>query len=131
VLGTPSRSGTSIGGRGNLNWQVTPKDLLQVNAFVMGERLVAQGRVLPTGMLNLGYRHKFDDKLSLVFTAQDVLGTFRMKSEYDTPELRERSERRMSPRGAFIGLTYTFGDKPKRQKDNFDYGGGVDAGGGS
>jgi hypothetical protein len=127
LLGTQSRSGTSLGGRGSLNWQATPKDFLQVAGFVMGERLTAQGHSEPSGMLNLGWRHKLDDKLSLVFTAQDVLGSFRQRTIVDTPALKDVTERRMGVRAAFVGLTWTFGDTPKRQREGFEFDSGAGA----
>ncbi|NEX91750.1 TonB-dependent receptor [Caulobacter sp. 17J65-9] len=131
VTATDGRSGWSVGGRGALNWQATPKDFIQINAFVMGKRLQAQGWREPTGMLNLGYRHKVDEKLSVVLTAQDVLGTMRDRLVIDTPTIHDRTERQMNARGVFLGLTYTFGDGGKRQRDpGFDFGAGADTGGG-
>ena len=46
----------------------------------------------------------------------------------DTATLRDRSERRLMGRAAFVGLTYTFGSAPRqqqRQRDpGFDFQGG-------
>jgi len=121
------RSGTALGGRANVNWQATPKDFFQVNAFMIGKRLTPQGYREPSGMINLGYRRKVNDKLSLVVTAQDVAGTFKEEVVIDTPTLRDRSKRNMNIGAVFIGLTYTFGGAGPRQREpafDFDAGAG-------
>lgn len=120
------RDAFTVSGRGNLNWQVTDKDFLQLNGFVSGKRLTAQGHVQGFSMLNIGYRHKFTDKLSLVITAQDVLGTFRETQVLDTPTLQGRTRREFSLRGVYVGFTRTFGGG--RQRDpGFEFGGGPPA----
>lgn len=116
------RSGWSVGGRANLNWQPTDKDFLQASAMVMGKRLQAQGYSEPTGMLNLGYRRKVTDKLSFVVTGNDVLDTFKMKTIVDTPILREESEREMRGRSLMIGFTYALGAAPRQQRRDRDPG---------
>ena len=110
------RSGTSISGRANLNWTPTEKDFFQLNAFMAGRRLLPQGHAEPFGVLNLGYRRKVNDKLSLLFTAQDVLGTFEQTTVIDTPVLRDRSVRRFDSRAAFAGFVYNFSKGPPRRQ---------------
>lgn len=110
------RSGWSVGGRVNVNWQPTDKDFFQANAMVMGKRLQAQGYSEPTGMLNLGYRRKVNDKLSFVVTGNDVLDSFNMKTVVDTPILHEESEREMRGRSIMVGFTYALGGTPQRQQ---------------
>lgn len=119
-----TRSGTSVSGRANLNWQVTSKDFVQLNVFANGEVLIPQGHREGTGMLNLGYRHKFNDKFAFFVTAQDVFDTFRFKLVLDTPEFQERREQRVSNRGVFAGFSYSFGGPSRRrQPEGFDFGG--------
>lgn len=121
---TRTRSGVSTTGRANLNWQLTPKDFIQVNGFMIGERLTPQGYRKPAGMLNIGYSHKYSDQISIVFTAQDVLGTFKDVQVIDTP-FRSRVERNFSQRGVFVGFTYAFGGQGQRPRDpGFDFGSG-------
>jgi hypothetical protein len=120
-----TRSGTSISGRANLNWQATAKDFVQFNVFANGKQLIPQGYREGMAMLNIGYRHKFNDKLSAVVMAQDVLDTFRFNLVLDTPALKDRIERRASNRGVFVGLSYAFGGQGRRrQPEGFDFGGG-------
>ncbi len=114
------REGTSLRASGSLNWQVTPNDFLQLSGFVRGETITPQGYMEPGGMLNLGYRHKFSDKLSFVLTAQDLFGTLGMEQVIDTPVLRERTEREFNARALYVGLTWTFG-APRRQPERFDF----------
>jgi len=119
------RSDVSLGGRGTLNWQATPKDFLQVSGNVWGGQLTPQGNVKAYGFLNLGYRHKFTDDLSLVMTAQDVLKTSDYVVVVDTPDLRLRRRSAGNMRAVFIGFTWAFGGEGKRPKDpGFDFGGG-------
>ncbi len=119
-----SRSAASAGGRASLNWQVTPNDFIQVNGMIMGERLQAQGVREATGMLNLGYRRKLSDNLFLVFTAQDVLETFRDSVVIDTPTLQDQAVRRMhAGRSLYLGFTYNFGGRRQREP-GFDFDGG-------
>lgn len=121
---TGKRDGYTLSGRGNLNWQVTPKDFVQLNGFMNGKRLTAQGHVNGFSMLNIGYRRKVSDSLSLTLTAQDVLGTFKETQVIDTPTLQGRTKREFSQQAVFVGFTYTFGRQ--RQRDpGFDFGGGT------
>ncbi|HQR88207.1 MAG TPA: outer membrane beta-barrel protein, partial [Caulobacter sp.] len=119
---TGTRSGTTVSGRANVNWQVTPKDFVQVNAFTSGKQLTPQGSRSAMQMVNLGYRRKMNDKLSFVVTAQDVLDTFKNDTVIDTPLLRDRTERRPKVRAVFIGFTYLFGGG-KQREPGFDFGG--------
>ncbi|MGZ8407012.1 MAG: TonB-dependent receptor domain-containing protein [Caulobacteraceae bacterium] len=122
-----TRSGTSASGRASLNWQPTSKDFFQINGFMMGDQLLPQGERKATGMLNLGYRRKIDDQLSLVVTAQNVLDSFEFTTVIDTPDLRDTTTRRMHAGAAFfLGVTYSFGGQGgKRDREpQFDFGGG-------
>jgi outer membrane receptor protein involved in Fe transport len=120
----PTRSATSFGGRANLNWQATPDDLVQLNTFVQGKRLTPQGFARPAFGVNLGYRHKLTDQVSLVVTAQDVFGSFRDRLVVDTPTLKGRTQTRPDSQQLTIGLTWTFGGGKPREP-SFDYGGGI------
>ncbi|HEX8568562.1 MAG TPA: TonB-dependent receptor [Caulobacteraceae bacterium] len=122
---TEPRSGTSLSLRGNLTWTPTPKDVFQVNAVLNGRQLLPQGYVEPFGLLNLGYRHKVSEALSLVVTAQDVLDTIRREVVIDTPTLKDRTVFDGNARAVFVGFTYNFAKGPprKQQQPGFDFGG--------
>ncbi len=86
----PTRSLAAIGGQGNLTWNATKEDLFQLNAFVIPKRLTPQGYVDLLVGVDLGYRHKLSDKLSVVVTAQDIANSVFFRQTGDTPVLTER-----------------------------------------
>jgi outer membrane receptor protein involved in Fe transport len=119
-----NRSGTAVSGRANMNWQATPKDFFQLNAFSSGKRLTPQGYREPFKMVNLGYRRKVNDKLSLVVTATDALDSFEDVTVVDTPTLRDRTRRSANVRSVFFGFSYAFGGgKPRPEQFDFSAGG--------
>ena len=71
--GLGRRSGTVANGRGSLTWQPTAKDYFQLSGNVFGRQLLPQGYRLVGGILNLGYRRKVNEQLSLLFTGQRLL----------------------------------------------------------
>ncbi|WP_296453544.1 outer membrane beta-barrel family protein [Phenylobacterium sp.] len=122
IAGT--RSTASLSGRASVNWQVTPNDLIQVSGFLNGRRLTPQGSLGATGMLNLGYRHKFDDRFTLVVSAQDVLNTFRNTIVVNDPTLRSRIRYETDTTQVFVGVVWTFGGgRPRDQGFDFQQGG--------
>jgi outer membrane receptor protein involved in Fe transport len=122
---TSERSVTTAQGRANLNWQVTPKDLFQVNLLSNGRRLIPQGYREGWVSMNLGYRHKFDERVAATVSIQDVFDSFRFRSRVDTPLLKETFDQSIGFRGITVGVTYLFGDTRKARRDpGFDFGGG-------
>ena len=117
------RSAFTAGGRGSLNWQITPNDLFQASASVNAKHLLPQGFSEPMFLSFLGYRHKFDDSLSLVITASDPLDTYRFRQVIDTPTLHEHIVQRGRIQTAYVGLAWTFGSGPKRRDPGFDFSG--------
>jgi outer membrane receptor protein involved in Fe transport len=117
------RSGTTGTIRGNLNWQPGAKDFFQLNGFYSGRQLLPQGYRKSGGVLNLGYRRKVNDKLSLLVTAQNILDSARQVTVFDTPTLRERTTQRGMGRIVLFGATYTFGGETgrKRQEPAFEF----------
>jgi len=120
------RSAWTVSGYAALNVQATPKDFLQISGFATGKRLTPQGYHEPTGMLLLGYRHKFNDRLSGVVTVQDALKTFGDKLVIDTAALKDRRTMDLDLRAVFIGFTYGFGGQgvpnPRRAREPaFDF----------
>lgn len=122
-FGARERSGHAVGGRASLNWQATEKDFLQVQGLLIGKRLLSQGYGEPQGLVNLGYRHKFSDKLSGVVTVQDVLKTSRWAAVIDAPAYRERIVGHPRNRTFYMGVTYNFGGGKPREPA-FDFGSG-------
>lgn len=116
-----SRSAYTASGRGSLTWQVTPKDTLQFNANLNPKILFPQGFNEAQFQSFLGYRHKFNDKLSGVVTVQDVFGTIRFRQVVDSPVLRERVQFKPQVQAVYLGLAWTFGAAQKKPQ-TFDFG---------
>ncbi len=117
------RSTVTASGRASLSWQVTPDDLIQVSGFANPKRLTSQGYVQAGGMLNIGYRHKFNDRVSGLVTFQDVLDTFSLDEVVNTPRLQRRIRQTVDTRGVQIGIVWTLGGG-KARDPGFDFGGG-------
>jgi outer membrane receptor protein involved in Fe transport len=114
---------------GTLNWQVTAKDFVQFSGWVWGGNLTPQGGSDASGGLNLGYRHKFNDDISFVFTANDLLDTAGRHDEtIDTPLLHADTRNRFRAQAFYVGLTWTFGSGPRRPQQGFDFGDGQQGG---
>lgn len=122
-LGAGVRSTHTAFGRASLSWQATDRDFLQVQGFLNGKVLLSQGYRKPQGGVNLGYRRKFDDRLSGVVTVQDALGTVGFATVINTPLYREVNDVDVKQRAIFVGLTYTFGGGRARDP-GFDFGQG-------
>ncbi len=121
-VGSPAESAFGVNGRLNLNWQVRTDDMLQFNASANGKRLVAQGVMEPNYTLNLGWRHKINDRITATLTAQDLTASSRFVRRLDTPTLIERLDVRPVNRQVFFRLDYRFGASGKAAKDpGFEY----------
>lgn len=123
VAGLPSAQGYGISGRASLNWQVRPDDMLQFNATAVGKRLIAQGVLEPYYSVNLGWRHKVNDRVTATVTVQDLLATYRFERRLDTPALTEHLDIRPAYRSVFFRLDYRFGGKSAKaaKEPGFEY----------
>jgi outer membrane receptor protein involved in Fe transport len=125
--GVAARSLYTATGRGALNWSPTDKDFFQVQGLLQGKTLLTQGYRTGVGLLNLGYRHKFNSTFSGIVIVNDVLSSTAVRSVVRTPDYAERTHNEVSNRAVFVGCTYTFGGG--RQRDpGFDFGGGAPGG---
>jgi outer membrane receptor protein involved in Fe transport len=111
-----ARSGTTGTIRGNLSWQPTPKDFFQLNGNYSGKQLLPQGYRLSGGVLNLGYRRKVNERLSLLVTGQNVLDSAKQVSVFETPALRDRVTQTGTGRIVLFGLTYNLGSQGNRRR---------------
>lgn len=117
------RSGTTGMVRVNLTWQPTSKDFFQLSGNWSGDQLLPQGYRRSSGVVNLGYRHKFNDKFSLVFSGQNVFDSARQVTVIDTPTIRDRITARGPGRILLLGFTYNLGSQStrRRQDTGFDF----------
>jgi outer membrane receptor protein involved in Fe transport len=118
---TGRQSAFTPSARAVANWQVTPKDLLQVQGVVTGKRLTPQGYHEPTTLVNFGYRHKYNDDWSFFAVARDALDSLGDTLVIDTPVLKDRVVTHAHIQALFLGLTYSFGGG-RRRDPTFDYG---------
>lgn len=125
-LTTTTQSAFTGFGRANLNYQVTPKDFLQLNLFVNGKTLVPQGYVEPTISGNIGYRHTINNKVSWMFVVQDPFHSLKNKLVLDTSGGSNVRTVQNSSRVATLTLIWNFSGKP--QPANFDFAPGGGAG---
>jgi outer membrane receptor protein involved in Fe transport len=120
-----SREGNAISGRFNFDWQPTKNDFFQVSGNLNGAQLQAQGRREAIGSLNFGYRRKLNERLSLIFTAQNIAGSGSEVLVLDAPDIRERTVRSILPAKLYLGVTYNLGNLPnnrdRKSKPEFEY----------
>ena len=74
------------------------------------------------GLVNLGYRHKFNDDWSLFAVSRDSLASYNDVLVLDTPALKDRVETHVNLQAVFLGLTYSFRRGGRRRDPGFDYG---------
>jgi len=119
-----ARSGTVVFGHGSLNWSPTKQDFFQANLYANGRRPNAQGYTGASMSLNLGYRHKFNDKWAFVGTLTDPFDTSRFTNVVDIPSLKQRGEFQNHQRALFLGFTYALGTAKTRASEGFDFNSG-------
>lgn len=123
IAGLPTESSYGISGRANLNWQVRTDDMLQFNITATGQRLIAQGILEPYYTVNLGWRHKVNDRLTATVTVQDLTASYRFRRRLDTPVLTENLDVSPAFRSVFFRLDYRFGGAGKKpaKEPGFEY----------
>jgi hypothetical protein len=79
-------------------------------------------------VLNLGYRRKVNDRLSLLVTGQNVLDSAKQVAVFETPTLRDRFTQRGTGQVVLLGLSYNLGGQTgrKKQEPGFDFQGGAE-----
>jgi len=103
------QSGSSLRGRFNVSYQVTPVDTLQLMYFTSGKILTGQGYRGPFTGNNISYRHNFNRKLALVATVNDPFRMGKMKAVTDNGTVYSESINSIQAPTFYIGLTYLLG----------------------
>jgi outer membrane receptor protein involved in Fe transport len=123
-----SQSAAAIFGHMKMNWTATPNDFVQLSFYAHGRQITAQGSLTSWEVFDLGFRHKFNDRLAVEVVAQDPFDEYHSRSTIDTPTLREVTNNNYHYRSIQLGFTYQLGSVRKQQPPkDFDFGG---AGGG-
>jgi outer membrane receptor protein involved in Fe transport len=120
-VGFAPRSGTRAFASMKVNWSPTVSDFLQASAYISGRRLTAQGATGGFTLFDLGYRHKFGDRLALEIIVIDPFNWAHASTFIRTPTVTENIESHSRVRAISIGLTYALGSQGKAASADFDY----------
>lgn len=123
TAGGDTRSAFGYTAKANLDYRMTDNDLIQITGNYAGRRLQSQGCQLPTGGVNIGYRHKFGPSLVAVVMVSDIFASQRQAYVTDTPAIFGAAYNRSPARVLTIGVTRQLGGKPVKEAE-FEYGGG-------
>lgn len=107
----------------NLNFIPFRHYMIQLNARYHSATLIPQGRKDADCRINLGMKYDIPHtRLSLLASVTDLLDTYRRSYTLDTPELKQKVEKRRNPRIFYIGVSYQFGrNKSKKQNTKLEY----------
>lgn len=107
------------------NANITPFKhyMVQLNARYRSSTLVPQGRRDADCRINLGMKYDLPKiNLSILASVTDLFDTYRKSYTLDTPELKQKVEKRRNPRICYIGLSYAFGaNKSKKHHAELEY----------
>lgn len=116
---TQKKSDITFSLNASVSLNLTKSTIWQFTSNYTGERLTAQGKRLPSYVLNTGIRQDFlKRKLALTLTVSDVFNSLRFKNEIDTPDLQRYENRRRTSRIIYGGFTFNFGYSGKKQNGN-------------
>ncbi len=95
--------------KATIDWAVTDRDTVEIQALLNGKSLSAQGTNSGTNLLNLTWSRKINPRLKLVGTATDILNSVRIRQIVQTDQYRDNTLIRIPGRIVYIGLTYKLG----------------------
>jgi outer membrane receptor protein involved in Fe transport len=119
----PPHSGAVFTFEPKLKWDVTPNDFVQLNVYASTRAPTAQGYTSGYVYSDIGYRHRFSDRLSLVAQWLDPTNGLRFTTVTDTLTLKQRSDSHYLGNFLSLGLTYDLGGVPKSAPKEIDFGG--------
>lgn len=107
----------------NANFMPFKHYMMQFNARYRSATLVPQGRRDADYCINLGMKYDIPSiNLSVLASVTDLFDTYRKSYTLDTPELKQKVEKRRNPRIFYIGVSYTFGgNKSKKHTAKLEY----------
>ncbi len=107
----------------NANFTPVRHWMVQLNARFRGAQLVPQGCRDADCRINLGMKYDIPSTgLSLLVSVTDLLDTYRKSYTLDTPELKQKVEKRRNPRIFYIGALWQFGaGKGKKHQTEVEY----------
>lgn len=107
----------------NANFRPFSHYMVQLNARYRSSTLVPQGRRDADLRINLGMKYEIPAmNLSVLASVTDLFDTYRKAYTLDTPELKQKVEKRRNPRIFYIGVSWQFGKgKGKRHDTGPEY----------
>ena len=107
----------------NANFMPVRHYTVQLNARFRGATLVPQGRCDADSRINLGMKYDIPAiNLSLLASVTDLLDTYRKSYTLNTPELKQKVEKRRNPRIFYIGVSWQFGaSRSKKHQTEVEY----------
>jgi outer membrane receptor protein involved in Fe transport len=115
------RSAFGASGWASVNWQARPVDLIQASLTLNGKRLVAQGYAEPWAVLNLGWRHKINDRTGLNVVVSDALSSARYVRRLETNAVHETYRLRPPSGAVAVRIDYRFGGAGSARNPEFNY----------
>jgi Outer membrane protein beta-barrel family len=113
-----NKSTITWSGNASCNVNLASATMIQVNSNYRSSRLAPQGEYRPSFVLNLGIRQDlFDEKISAILTASDILKTLDRKTDVNTYWLHQYVVNTRDSRIFYLGLTYHFGEPAKKSKE--------------
>ncbi len=96
--------------------------MAQINVRYRSATLVPQGKRDGDFRVNFGMKYDMPGiGLSILASVTDLFDTYRKSYTLDTPELKQKMEKRRNPRIFYLGVTWKFGSKNKKENSNIEY----------
>ncbi len=107
----------------NADFRPVNRYMIQLNARYRSATLVPQGRRDADLRINLGMKYDIPAlNLSVIASVTDLLDTYRKSYTLDTPQLKQKVEKRRNPRIFYVGISWQFGSgKAKKHHANPEY----------
>lgn len=106
----------------NADFRPMRRYMTQINVRYRSSTLVPQGKRDGDFRVNVGMRYDIPGiGLSLSASVTDLFDTYRKSYTLDTPELKQKVEKRRNPRIFYFGVTWRFGGKNKKEASKIEY----------
>lgn len=106
----------------NADFRPLSRYMIQLNARYRSATLVPQGRRDADLRINLGMKYDIPSvNLSIIGSVTDLFDTYRKSYTLDTPELKQKVEKRRNPRIFYIGISWQFGGIAKKNNVRLEY----------
>ena len=109
-------TGVSYTNNGSLTYSPTKADQFQLRGIFVGPQLDSQGSRSGFTMVNLSYSHTLTPKLKLLVIGNDLLNSQKFHSETTNSLVHTVSDTESPGQIIFVGLSYTLGNAPGRDR---------------